>query len=89
MMYAPKGFIAVASMEVKMSDVVELVVEPTPIRVYFRRNDGKLGQINAAALEHEDAILAVKESMVANNQGWNAPVLAVINGGRNEQRNYA
>lgn len=80
----------VAVPEVAFSDAVQLVAESTPMNVYFRRDDGKLGQTKVAAEDHEEAILATKEHLVGTNEGWNAPVLAVINGGKkNERRNYS
>jgi hypothetical protein len=50
--------------------------------VFFRRDDGKLGQINVQTVNHKDAIFTVKEALVGSGEGWNAPVLAVIKGGK-------
>lgn len=78
-----------SNLSVAYSEVVELVVEPTPLNVYFKRDSGKLGHITLSVEDHEEAILATKEHLVGTNEGWNAPVLAVINGGKNERSNYA
>lgn len=57
--------------------------------VYFRDNEGKLGQMNVNANDapdHAEAILLVQEGLVASGEGWNAPVLVSIKGGKaNEQ----
>jgi len=54
------------------------------MNVYFRE-DGKLGCFSVPLLEgedHTDAILAAKETLVASGDGWEDPVLAVIDGGK-------
>ena len=51
------------------------------IPVYFRRGVDDIGRIDVDTDDFEEAILAVKESLVERGTGWTHPVLAVINGG--------
>lgn len=51
--------------------------------VYCRDKNGKLCAVNAnGAEDHEDAIISVKELLVAEGQYWEVPILAVITGGK-------
>lgn len=61
----------------------EVAVPTAPtFKVYFRNADGSLGQVNAIKKDHKDAILAVKELLVAEGDCLtNKAVLAVIEGG--------
>jgi hypothetical protein len=77
MNFKPSNFVAVPTPLVAF---VEQVVGK--IAVYFRRDDGKLGQINVGTQDEQEAILEVKEALVASGEGWNAPVLAFIKGGK-------
>ncbi len=52
-------------------------------KVYFRTPDRVLGCVKVDdAEDHEDAILAVQESLVEEGVGYLNPVLVVINGGK-------
>lgn len=74
-MYRPKQYYSEAVA------ILPTLPEIDPIHVYFRDKDGKLGRIDAGSVvDHEDAILYVKEALVDSAEGWTAPVLAVING---------
>lgn len=55
------------------------------IPVYFRRDDGKLGQMDVVLEDtetHADAILKVEKDLVDSGEGYNNPVLAFIKGGK-------
>ena len=59
------------------------------MKVYFRQHTlkgkKKLGIFNVELFEredHTDAILDVKEALVASGEGYEEPVLAVIDGGQ-------
>lgn len=55
-----------------------------PYRVYHRKDDGKLGQVNVSGegTDVADAILEVKELLVGSGVGYNEPVLALVQGGK-------
>jgi hypothetical protein len=66
------------------------VKDERKFKVYFRREGGKLGQMDVGhttdtgeELDHRDAILIVKDALVESGEGWNAPVLALIKGDKN------
>lgn len=48
------------------------------MKVYFRHNDGSLGMTIVHTEDHEEAIDMVCEDLVAQEIGYNNPVLAVI-----------
>lgn len=50
------------------------------MNVYYKKNDGSLGNFNSLQTNHADAILDVCEELVASGEGYNKPVLAVIEG---------
>lgn len=55
------------------------------VRVYFRdlANGKKLGMMQTGPVfDTEDAILFVKEQLVASGAGFEEPVLAVVEGGK-------
>lgn len=54
------------------------------MKVYFKKDDGKLGMILVSGenIDHRDAILEVQEALVASGEGYNKPVLALIQGGK-------
>ncbi len=52
------------------------------MNVYFKKDDGELGMIHVDCEDHAEAILEVCESLVTSGEGYNKPVLAVINGGK-------
>lgn len=52
------------------------------MNVYFRNKEGKLGMFESPEKDHRDAILEVCEALVTSGEGYNEPVLAVINGGK-------
>jgi len=63
------------------------------MNVYHRHDDGTLGRIavsdvddEGVAVCHGEAILEVCEMLVADGVGYNQPVLAVIEGGKNETK---
>lgn len=58
------------------------------MNVYFkdRSKGGKLGVVNVRDVEdYEEAVLMVKEQLVADEVGYDEPVLALIKGGKNEK----
>ncbi len=55
------------------------------MNIYHRKDDGTLGKVHVADAEsHSHAILEVCEHLVEHGQGYNQPVLAVIEGGSKE-----
>jgi hypothetical protein len=52
-----------------------------PLRVYWKNQHGSLAQMDVESDDHEEAIIATKETLVDVGEGYNDPVLAVIEGG--------
>ena len=79
MNFRPKQYYV--SMKTKLKEAMQAA--GGAYSVYYRKDDGKLGQFNVAGQEsHKDAILTVKEALVAEGDCLtNKAVLAVIKGG--------
>lgn len=56
--------------------------EGSKVKVYWKKDDKKLGQMNANNMHHHDAIIAVQSDLLASGEGYNVPVLALIQGGK-------
>ncbi len=80
--YRPKQYYNLATS-------ISAVVEATKKFVVYFRTKGQLSQINVdlpvgTPDAHAEAILAVKESLVASREGYDMPVLVLLQGGKTE-----
>ena len=50
--------------------------------VYHRNNDGTLAKFESTEDNHAEAILSVCELFTENNESYNMPILAVIDGNK-------
>ena len=78
--YRPKQYYNLATS-------IASIVEATKKFVVYFRAKGKLSQINVdlpvgTPDAHAEAVLAVKESLVASREGYDMPVLVLLQGGK-------